>query len=475
MREANKIDELFKKGLADYQSELPSDKTKDIIFGRLTYFQYLKWIIGSVLVVFISASIWAVINLIPKAVNEKPDTISASDTYVKKQISEEMQTDVNKTKNTIPFQLKNNNLKPNSRINNKINIQNIKNIEKNITTSISTSSSIDYKSEIKPQPQITEISVPSSSLTIEESLEAVIIANADNVTEKETNVNIKTDAEKTINESDTTYNKIDKLTDFDGIIKKTYKRPFLSRFEILMSGNFYYVDKKLSAGSEFTNLVKIREKGESPVLTFSPALEIRYNFNNVFIQSGIQYQKYGEKLDFSTSEIIKELNDKWLIHDSLYYVRDSINPPGSWHLDTIWFHIIDTSYRTKKYTFKKTNSYNYFEIPLLIGKQIQLNRFSIEVSTGISFGFLLKSDAEILATDQKTAILLKDEKSPYLNTLMLNYLFRLSLRYQLNERWSIFVSPNIKYNIGNIFNENQYPIKQNYLLYGIGSGLIYKL
>ena len=134
----------------------------------------------------------------------------------------------------------------------------------------------------------------------------------------------------------------------------------------------------------------------------------------------------------------------------------------------------DTNYKTNKYSFRKDNSYKYVEIPFLIGKRFVANNISFEVSTGISLGFLLKADSRLLSTDGKTALLVSNEKSPYLNSIMVNYLLRFYIRYSISERWSIYISPNMKYNLGNILNESMYPIKQNYMLYGMGSGLIYK-
>ena len=179
-------------------------------------------------------------------------------------------------------------------------------------------------------------------------------------------------------------------------------------------------------------------------------------------------------MDFNTSETLRNITENWLHRDTLYYVKDSVNPPGSWHLDTIWFVVKDTNYKTNKYSFRKDNSYKYVEIPFLIGKRFVANNISFEVSTGISLGFLLKADSRLLSTDGKTALLISNEKSPYLNSIMVNYLLRFYIRYSISERWSIYISPDMKYNLGNILNESMYPIKQNYMLYGMGSGLIYK-
>lgn len=457
MKETQKIDELFRKGLADYRDEIPSQKTKEKIFGKLAYYQYLKWILTSVvLLVFISGSIWAIIAMIPENTKENPGKlfspkVNSHNIESDKVITSTKKGNVQNQKISSDYK---NSPEP---IENKA----IKNKQQQIVTVIDNSGINDSKPE-----EIKDAILTTTALSVENIVDQINVV--DSVQNEEPNQN-KVVEELLIK------NKItDEQTIAEGLIRKKYKKTIFNRFEVLMGGNLYYVDKKLSGNTEFESLVKIRKEGEKPITAFSPALEFRYNFDNFYIQSGLQYQKYGEKVDLQTSETLMDITENWMHKDSLYYVKDTIEPPGAWHLDTIWFTVKDTSYLTNKYTLKKNNSYKYVEIPLLIGKRFQFNRLSLEIATGVSFGFLLKADAQILATDEKTAIILNDEKSPYFNALMVNYLLRFSVRYSLNEKWSVFISPNMKYNLGNVFEENKYPIKQNYMLYGIGSGLIYK-
>jgi len=456
MKETHKIDELFKRGLADYKSELPSEKTKDKIFGRLAYYQYLKWILTSIVVLlFISGSIWAIYNILPQNNQKQDEPIILSKPIVL-------------NKNTI------NNISTSETV---IHTKPIVFKHSKFTENKANTPLIETKEPInKKTEEQNNLSLQTASLTLDNNLNEILVSENNKILEpvfkSEDKSEIKPEREVKIADSE---NKIsNEKTKTEGLIKKTYKSPIISRFELLLSENLYFVDKNLSASTEYENLVKIRKEGENSMLTWSPLLEIRYNFTNFFIQSGLQYQKYGEKVDFHTSETIRNITDNWLHKDTLYYVKDSIEPPGSWHLDTIWYVVKDTAYKTNSYTFKKKNTYNYFELPFLLGKKIQINNLSLEIASGISLGFLLNADAEIIATDGKSTILLNDKKSPYFNSLMINYLLRIYLRYPLNDNWSVFVSPNLKYNLSSIFNENAYPIKQNYMLYGIGCGLTYK-
>jgi hypothetical protein len=454
MKETHKIDELFKKSLADYRSELPSDKVKKKIFGTLVYYQYLKWSLSILALVFISGSIWAIYNFLPVTSDSK----MLSNSYP---INKKMNT---KTQFSIENKMVSKNEENKTIAKKEVDSKSVQKTNKKqqiLLTSEEYAINEDVKlSDAKKSDiQISREETFVNTESLDSKQSEIIVKDIGNVVEK------KAEIKKLADET----------TSVDGLIKKEYKKKLINRFELIVGGSFFYVDKKLSAKKEYDNLVKIRENGEVPISNFSPYFGIRYNFNNFFVQSGFQYQKYGEKMDIQTSEMKFNVVDNWFHRDSLYYVKDSINPPGAWHIDTIWYVTHDTTHYLQKYRFQKNNNYKYIEIPFLIGKKFDLNPFILEVSTGISVGLILKSDAEILANDTRSVIVLNNEKSAYFNQVMLNYLFRLSLRYHISQKWSVYISPDVKYNMGSIFKGSNYPVKQNYILYGIGSGLIYKL
>jgi hypothetical protein len=109
----------------------------------------------------------------------------------------------------------------------------------------------------------------------------------------------------------------------------------------------------------------------------------------------------------------------------------------------------------------------------LVGKSFAVNRFILDISTGFSFGILLKSNAYLLSADDNSLVQIENKYSPYLNDLQLNYILRVALRYQMNENWSVFVRPSMKKNLGSVLNQNKYPIAQKYTLYGLGVGIMY--
>jgi dsDNA-binding SOS-regulon protein len=259
-------------------------------------------------------------------------------------------------------------------------------------------------------------------------------------------------------------------------IKKNFKTKTDNLFAIEFSGSLYLVDRKLNAGTEFENLVKIRNDNESEIVSFSPGIEFIYKTGDFFIQSGIRYQRLGEKINYELTHVETNINSTLLHRDTLVYVYSIINPPeGQWQYDTIWYTKEDTIYTTSHQTVNVLNTYNYFEIPLLLGKSFDFNKFSIDISTGISFGLLLKANAQILTSDMQTFIKIDDRHSPYMNDLTMNYLLRVSFRYSFNEKMSIFMRPDVKHQLGSILNNKQYPVQQKYTLYGIGFGFMYNL
>ena len=474
MKENHKIDELFLKALADYSSELPSENTKKKIFGKLAYYQYLKWSLSVLGLIFVTGTIWAIYNFLPNSVDNQLNNIpfKSNNKTESKIINQEQKTEKSKefTTNYIVNESAKTTTNNNQIVAHKIEKYkqvNISSNEVNSTTDIKTIVSAESDNEINNDKKIVDVAVEESKIfsTVtsdknEDKLTQSTIKSVENKKEED----LKPASQKLTDEN----------ANVDGLIKKEYKKRNISRLELIAGADFYYVDKKLSSVKEYDNLVKIRKENEKPILAFSPSFGLRYNFNNFFVQSGFQYQKYGENTDIQTNELKFNVNENWFHRDSLYYVKDSVNPPGAWHIDTIWYVNYDTTHFIQKYRFQKNNTYHYIEIPVMIGKKFDFNPFILEVSTGISFGLILKSNSEILAPDTRSVIVLNNEKSAYFNQLMLNYLFRLSLRYNLSQKWSIYVSPNIKYNLGNVFNNSYYPVKQNYILYGVGSGIIYK-
>ena len=465
MKEKHNIDELFKKGLRDYRAELPSEKTKEKIFGKLSFYHNLKRLsIFIIAILFITGSIWAYQYLISKT---KDKDISYQQNSANESKEKEIPFAEPLAVSTASKQ-DNFNKQQYNRIESSSNVYKNKNIAaaKRQHANTATDNTI-------PQPESKASVEKPADIPIQKTIETNGMQSGIEASVKAEEIKENKTEEAAV-EAKTKDQKENEKARADDLIKKAYKKPVSSRFELLLGATVYFVDKKLSAATEYDNLVKLRKDAEKPIFALSPALELRFNFNKFYIQSGFQYQKYGEKVDFSTSETLRNITENWLHRDTLYYVKDSVNPPGSWHLDTIWFVVKDTNYKTNKYSFRKDNSYKYVEIPFLIGKRFVANNISFEISTGISLGFLLKADSRLLSTDGKTALLISNEKSPYLNSIMVNYLLRFYIRYSISERWSIYISPDMKYNLGNILNESMYPIKQNYMLYGMGSGLIYK-
>ena len=485
MNELHKIDELFKKGLSDYQSELPSLKTKRKIFGKIIYYKYLKMIFFVFTGIFITTtSILAYHYLFSNKIIINKEKKHAVSQYLSGKKDKNLWKGNKHINNTLTAKKQID--KPYKKV---INFAEIKPIEKNkifytdknalkatnnlIRETFNEKENNNFNID---SPEIQKVTLTTNNIieetkpTLNEKTDFLI--KAEEKKQADNNVNLLKKSDNVVNII--TENKENNSNKTEDLIKRAYSKPFINNFEAVIGADFSYIDKKLKASDEFDELSNIRNKGEKPVCSVSPYLGIRYNFKNYFFQLGIQYQNYGEKTDISKYDIKQVINSHMLHYDTLYYVKDSLNPPGEWHLDTIWYTEYDTSVVTKKYGYSRVNSYKYFEIPFMIGRRIDFQQFSLELLTGISMGVCIKADGLLLSSDLKTPLIISSDNSPYLNRIILNYHLNIAIRYKLSERWSLFLSPGFKYNIGSLINNDLYPVEQHYLLYNIGSGLIYK-
>ncbi|MCX6233051.1 MAG: hypothetical protein NTZ33_16100 [Bacteroidetes bacterium] len=476
MNEKNKIDDLFRNALFDYKEESPSNNNEDKVFWLLNYTNYTRIfkITLGIIIIAIPVTLFAYL-LINNSNLKHINSITESNKVNQPKNASAINLTERNSNNT--SQIKNND---NQIVKNKIhklkkenNIAQLQpsNLEISNATISNTEATNSAYTEVS---SVNEESAASNNALVLKYTESNI-SKIESLNAKEIEIS-KNEALKSgiltllpaenYNVEANTEENIAKLKPIE--FTKSY-----NSISIELSGNLFNTDKKLSSTNEFASVVKFREINESKILTYAPGIELKFNTKNLFFQTGLNYQIYGEKVNYNFNVIENIINNKLTYYDSLVYVRDSAGHPGYWRYDTIWYNVKDTSYLTQKRIANYTNTFRYIEIPLLIGKSFAVNKFIVDISTGFSFGFLIKADAFLLATDNKTIDRIENRNSPYLNDLQLNYILRIALRYQLNEKWSFFVRPSMKMNMGSLLNQNQYPIQQKYTLYGIGMGMMY--
>ena len=222
--------------------------------------------------------------------------------------------------------------------------------------------------------------------------------------------------------------------------------------------NFYRLNGK---DEEYLNY---REKHETATVSWSAGADVRINIKNWYIQTGLTYAVY--KLD-------RNYNHSFEALDSLnsYYQADTIwgwafDPPEINKPIVLGF---DTTYVPVYNDINEgTNEWHYLEIPLLAGYKFNRGRFSFDIGTGFSYGFLLYASGNVPGLEQENTFV--ELENTDLNQHMFNYLVQVGVSYHLTPAWSLNLAPWYKHNLNSVF-DNNYPVDQRVNAIGINFGL----
>jgi hypothetical protein len=239
----------------------------------------------------------------------------------------------------------------------------------------------------------------------------------------------------------------------------------------------------------FSNEKAEYEEG-SPVMTPGPPasiavpsveLHLMYHINNWFIRSGLAYAEYGENRTFSQKLEMHDTSGYSKMEVKEYYSYDStgiyIDPSGVIvimydairHSDTSYKWITEDSLYYQHKSIQVQNRYRYIEIPLMIGYEFRFKNLSVQVSTGVSYGFRVNSTGKFLDS-QNNLVDIAPGNSPYTNQMM-NYILSVGVNYHLNRRLSVSVQPTYKTNINSLFAGDNSNIRYNH--YGVNMGINY--
>ncbi len=211
--------------------------------------------------------------------------------------------------------------------------------------------------------------------------------------------------------------------------------------------------------------------------TYSP--EWNYSFGGYFgvkrknwtLQTGISYSRYKERFNYTTYDISIDSIDV-LIYDTLdsYYVVN-----GN---DTDWVYITDTNYEKQAdsvntpVTNKYLNKYLYFEIPLIIGYEINKEKkLSYTVKAGTIFGIFYKAEGKTFLFDDNNKVYELKDNSPFVK-MNISLFFGLGFNYHISDKISLMVEPSFMQNIKSVFKKD-YPVSLKRSVAGIRFGVQY--
>lgn len=229
-----------------------------------------------------------------------------------------------------------------------------------------------------------------------------------------------------------------------------------------------FVDKTLQSDRPNEGYINLRNGSEKEILGIGLGTEIKFTFNNVFFETGIEYAIYGEnaKYNFTTQNVDNEnsyydYDTSWVwVYDPPFYGEPHISS-----IDSAWIPVFEKITMT---SWVK-NRYHYIEIPLLIGISADFKKFNLEAGTGISVGCLISCKGYLPDFETNSLIDL-NASANFLEKLSFNYILNAGIEYKLNKKWSIILKPNYKRNLSSALDKS-YGISQKYTTFGVMTGI----
>ena len=255
----------------------------------------------------------------------------------------------------------------------------------------------------------------------------------------------------------------------------------LERNEIFKFSNYHkYADVyfmpfmfRNSFANQLVNSDSVIEQhiSETPQLSFLFGFDfhLQHKQRPWSLNMGLNYQVIKENVDYHFKIAYDgEVPSYWEYDSTIYYV---INPPN---IDTIY--AVDSAYHdhwTKEEAYKSSsNSYQYLNVPLLIGYNFSKKRskVNVELATGIAMALRLKSTGYLY---NNFGDIINYHDVNIKPTVDWYYLASIGVYYK-QAHITMFLQPSIKYQLNKTTIDHA-PLKRRYFIYGLRFGVRIKL
>ena len=517
MSENNNIDDIFKKGLGNYQQE-PSEKLWLNIEKKLL----LKKVLKLSLSIFLGVGLIIIATLISVRLDHKKQQDAQLITNQEHKTTSDVNNNLKKSDNSgtaqIPSVSENKNTSnysekettQNSSIKktttslsdtkndltaktkNTTGVVNQKKVKGNDThqkveklndnnnpitskdESLSKSSSLTDKQSLDEAQKIVDKGTVKNTEVSQAGIDNTKNQNATNDTKNQAVTNetknqtqtevVKTKAEENKNEvSNTNKSKITAPEDIKII------EPLKPAYEIMFYVMPSYASKTLSGlTQQEINFIKTNEKAQ---MFLNYGLEFRYRFSNFTIQTGLIETTSGEKNSYDYNKL-KNV-DTTGSHNNIQLVS-YIDPQNSNNtivtFDSTWIKEADSTFAAVK--LSNINRIKYFEIPLNIGYVFNINKHQFGINGGVSCALLSKVSVSIYdnATEKIRQITMNDNM---FKRTMWSYNVALSYSYLIDGNTSVFIQSGFRKNINSVFSNSS--TQQRYQFFDTKIGVMVKL
>lgn len=231
----------------------------------------------------------------------------------------------------------------------------------------------------------------------------------------------------------------------------------------------------------------VQTYGQNRNIEFSAEYLFRPNWG---IQVGISYNNMVEEQAHRGLGVINNSywnevdNSYWKYQEQQITINDSTWWLGGWwHYAPYQDTVIDSTYISKhdqvyvtKYdttakNFKSEQKIKLIEVPVLISYNFNIERWTFQLASGMSFGFYSNSSGQIIRPGDP--VRLENSSSSLFHNIQYNYLLQTELGYNITDQWQLTARPQMKMNLNSIY-KNESGFRHRYLFYGVNVGVAYR-
>ena len=294
------------------------------------------------------------------------------------------------------------------------------------------------------------------------------------------------------------------------------------------SGAMLSIINLLTTNGNSIDYLNRRKNEEINAIKPNVGIDIELKRGHWTLTSGINLHQQGEKRNYSNQfkrlipydSLVVNVNNNstWLVDTAMFYAMQYNNIVTSYDstvtyydetsglfytaqlpiyttqttvVDTNFYYLIDSTYyqaidtiktnyalqkqmvisNPNQANLKGRNTFNYVEVPVLIGYEWGIKRWRMSVKGGIGFGILTRQQSFYLTTDEAE---IAPVSTAVYSKIMYNGIFRVGMHYSFTPQFGIDFVPFTRLNINNMTNKNA-SFQQKYNNVGLQVGMNYKL
>jgi hypothetical protein len=226
----------------------------------------------------------------------------------------------------------------------------------------------------------------------------------------------------------------------------------------------YAIKSLQEKNAEGSGYRALRERTESPYLSYSAGFRIGMGWNNgVAFKTGFNYSNINEKFSYTdpNSVQIKTITTVKYIYDDQFNIIDSIKTTEN-------VEIPGTN------TVTQYNKITLYDIPLLVQYTIPgKRRLSYSLVLGPLVNLSLTQSGKILDPYSNKLVKL-EEAQIYKNNIGLSFYGGLGINYQLTKNVQMSIEPNFRWMPGSL-TKVTHPVDQSYFLANVAAAIRYKI